>query len=62
VLYVLTGEHFVRRDGEGDVLMDSREGEGMQAGPFWTGPFPPHTLQNVGAAPIHVIAVELKSA
>lgn len=62
VLYVLSGEHFVRRDGEGNVLMDSREGVGMQAGASWTGPFPPHTLQNVGTTPIHVIAVELKTA
>jgi len=62
VLYVLTGEHFVRRDGKGNVLMDSREGEEMRAGASWTGPFPPHTLENVGAAPIHVIAVELKQA
>ena len=60
VLYVLSGEHFVRRDGEGNVLMDSRGGEGLRAGAAWTAPFPRHTLENVGEMSIHVIAVELK--
>lgn len=62
VLYVLSGEHFVRRDGEGKVLMDSRVGEALRAGAAWTARFPPHTLENVGDSPIHVIAVELKQA
>ncbi len=53
--------HFVRRDGDGHVLLDTRESEGLGAGAaFWSAPFPPHTLENVGAAEIHVIAVELK--
>ena len=62
VLYVLSGEHFVRRDGEANLLMDSRDGEGLRAGAAWTAPFPPHTLENVGDSAIHVIAVELKQA
>ena len=62
VPYVLSGEHLVRRNSDGEVLADSREGEGMRAGASWTGPFPPHTLENVGAAPILLIAVELKQA
>jgi quercetin dioxygenase-like cupin family protein len=62
VLYVLSGEHFVRRDADGTVLMDSRGGDGLTAGASWTAPFPPHTLENVGESPIHVVAVELKQA
>ena len=61
-LYVLSGEHFVRRDGKAAVLMDSRSGEGLRAGASWTAPFPAHSLENVGSTPIHVIAVELKQA
>ena len=63
-LYVLSGDHFVRRDADGNVLMDSRGGPGLAGGgpAAWAAPFPPHTLENVGEAPIHVIAVELKQA
>jgi quercetin dioxygenase-like cupin family protein len=62
ILYVLSFGHFVRRDGEGTVLVDTR-----QAGPLpqsgtalWSGALPPHTLENVDTSEIHVIGVELK--
>jgi hypothetical protein len=65
VLYVLSFDHFVRRDADGAVLLDSRtEGAGAvpQAGTaVWSSAFPPHTLENVGASDIHLIGVELKS-
>ena len=60
-LYVLSGDDFVRRDADGHVLLDTRESEGLGAGPaFWSPPLGRHTLENVGAAEIRVIAVELK--
>jgi hypothetical protein len=61
-LYVLSWSHFVRRDGDGGVLLDSRtggkQGEGIAV---WSGPLPPHTLENVGESALRVISVELKS-
>jgi hypothetical protein len=62
-LYVLSFGHFVRRGDDGSVLVDSREGGDLpQPGTaLWSGPLPPHTLENVGDVAIHVIGVELKS-
>jgi hypothetical protein len=61
-LYVLSFGHFVRRDGNGSVLVDSRAGGGLpQPGTaLWSGPLPPHTLENVDTTEIRVIGVELK--
>ena len=61
-LYVLSFDHFVRRDADGTVLVDTREG-GVLPEPgsaVWSASLAPHTLENVGAADIHVIGVELK--
>jgi quercetin dioxygenase-like cupin family protein len=61
-LYVLSWSNFVRRDGEGKVLVDSRAGNSAQAGrALWSGPLGPHTLENVGQSELRVISVELKS-
>ena len=61
-LYVLSFDHFVRRDADGAVLLDTREGGVLpeQGSAVWSGSLPPHTLENVGATDIHVIGVELK--
>jgi quercetin dioxygenase-like cupin family protein len=63
ILYVLSLGHFVRRDGEGKVVVDTRDGGGVpQPGTaLWSGALPPHTLENVDTSEIHVIGVELKS-
>ena len=63
VLYVLSFGDFVRRDGDGKVLVDTREG-GMRPEPgtaIWSAALPPHTLENVATTAIHVIGVELKT-
>jgi hypothetical protein len=61
-LYILSWSHFVRRDGEGSILLDSRMGGKPAEGiAVWSGPLPPHTLENVGASELRVISVELKS-
>jgi hypothetical protein len=61
-LYILSWSDFVRRDGGGLTLVDSRTGgtpmEGMAV---WSGPLPPHTLENVGQSELRVITVELKT-
>jgi len=61
VLYVLSGGHFVRRDGDGNVLVDTREAEPLSDNrAVWTAPLPPHTLENVSDTEIRAISVELK--
>ncbi len=62
VLHVLSWSDFIRRDAGGAVLLDSRTA-GLGGSPpsvGWSEPLPPHSLENVGAAEIRVISVELK--
>ena len=62
ILYVVSFAHFVRRDGEGAVLVDTRKaGTLPQPGTaLWSEALPPHTLENVDTSEIRVISVELK--
>ena len=62
VLYVLSVDHFVRRDGNGAVMLDTRVTGGLpQPGSaFWSDALPPHTLENVGSSEVWVIGFELK--
>ena len=64
VQYIVSFAEFVRRDGAGKVLVDSRAMDFPKETPLvlWSGPLPPHTLENVGDDLIHVIIVELKDA
>jgi hypothetical protein len=64
VLYVLSAADFVRRDAAGRVLVDSRTAGAAAAASLalWSGPLPPHTLENVGGREIRVISVEVKQA
>ena len=62
VQYVVSSPDFIRRDGEGAVLLDTRV---TQSRPeptviLWSEPLPPHSIENVGEADLHVIMVELK--
>jgi mannose-6-phosphate isomerase-like protein (cupin superfamily) len=61
-LYILCWSHFVRRDGEGAILADSRlSGKPAEGMAVWSAPLAPHTLENVGESELRVIGVELKS-
>ena len=62
VQYVLSGADFVRYDGDGGVGLDTREGAGppRRGTTLWSGPLPPHSLENVGETVLRVIMVELK--
>jgi mannose-6-phosphate isomerase-like protein (cupin superfamily) len=62
VLYVVSGSEFVRRNGNGDVLVDSRaDGSVLEPGAAtWSPPLPPHTLENVGEREIRIVSVEMK--
>lgn len=61
VLYVTSGSHFLRRDPDGAVMVDTR------ADPVFTLPrvmyspgTPRHTLENTGDDDLVVVGVELK--
>ncbi|HEY6426881.1 MAG TPA: hypothetical protein VIX84_06580 [Acidimicrobiales bacterium] len=61
VLYILGVSDFVRRDPEGNVLLDTRGT--TQAAPgscVWGAPLTPHTLENVGTHDMRNITFELK--
>jgi hypothetical protein len=60
--HVLSWSDFIRRDGDGNVLFDSRTRPAPPAAPFvqWSEPLPPHTLENIGNADLHILSVELK--
>jgi hypothetical protein len=62
VQYVVSSPDFIRRDGEGAVLLDTRITQSRPAPPviLWSEPLPPHSIENVGEPDLHVIMVELK--
>ncbi len=61
-LYILSWSDFVRRDDAGRVVVDSRNLAKVPPGnALWSGPLPPHTLENVGQSELHAISVELKN-
>jgi hypothetical protein len=61
-LYILSWSPFVRYDAQGVVLLDSRTVGALATPPpvVWSAPLPPHALENVGAADLRLISVELK--
>ncbi len=63
VHYIISWSAFVRRDAEGTVLVDTRASGSLQSPPpvLWGEPLAPHSLENVGPTPLHVISVELKA-
>jgi hypothetical protein len=62
IYYTIAAGDFVRRDGEGKVLFDSRTVPGMltASAATWIECLPPHSVENVSAGEIHLISVELK--
>lgn len=61
VYHVQSWGDFVRRDGEGNVLVDTRKGDrSTPPTALWGEALPPHSLENVGDTVIHVVSVELK--
>ena len=60
--HVMNWSDFVRRDGDGTIVLDSRTTP-LSASPpeaLWGAPLPPHSLENVGASPLYVVSVEVK--
>jgi hypothetical protein len=60
VYYTLQFSHFVRRDGEGNVLFDSRNMTGDRPSAAYLENLPPHSVENVGDQDIHLVSVEMK--
>lgn len=63
VMYILSGSHFVRKDGAGNVMVDTREeGPDFVLPPvLWSDGAPPHVIENPTADDLKVIGVELKT-
>jgi hypothetical protein len=61
-IYVAKQSDFIRRDGEGNLLFDSRTVGPPPTEPVvqWVGPLPPHSVENVGSVEILLITTELK--
>jgi hypothetical protein len=60
-VYFISSSHFVRRDAQGNVVVDSRTiGSIPEETALWSAPLPLHTLENVGTTELRTIAVELK--
>ena len=62
-LYVMSWSDFLRRDADGNVIVDSRTWERQPAvgEALWLPPLTPHSIENVGESELRLIAVELKS-
>jgi hypothetical protein len=62
VYYTLNFSHFVRRDGDGKLLTDSRQLPAARPLAAWLDPLTPHSVENVGESEIHLISFEMKDA
>ncbi len=63
-LYVMSWSDFLRRDADGNVIVDSRTWE-RQPAPgeaLWLPSLTPHSVENIGQTELRLIAVELKQA
>ena len=61
--YIISWSDFVRRNEAGEVLLDTRQTDFNRSQPqaLWGDALPPHTLENVGTATLHIISVEIKA-
>jgi len=62
VAHLLSWSDFIRRDQDGNVLLDSRQLPRPAQLPAtqWLDPLPPHSVENVGRCEISIFIVELK--
>ena len=59
VYYTIQAGEFLRRDGEGNLLFDSRTAPGRASANF-VDCLPPHSVENVGSTDIRLISFEMK--
>ena len=62
LMYVVSGDHFVRKDDIGQVMFDTRDqGEDFVLPEvIWSDGTPPHVIENPGREDLVVIGVEFK--
>ena len=62
-LYVMSWSDFLRRDPDGNMIVDSRSWDSRPAvgDALWLPPLTPHSVENIGESELRLIAVELKS-
>ena len=62
VQYICSWSDFIRRDGNGHVLLDTRTVRAPEVGAvLWSEPYPVHSVENIGTGELRVIAVEIKT-
>jgi quercetin dioxygenase-like cupin family protein len=61
-LYVMSWSDFLRRDADGNVIVDSRtwQNRPTPGKALWSAPLVPHSVENIGECELRIIAVELK--
>jgi predicted metal-dependent enzyme (double-stranded beta helix superfamily) len=62
VVFVKSAGDVIRRDGQGELLADSRKASSFEQARaiMWLGPIPPHSVENVGVSEIHLVTIEVK--
>ncbi len=62
VHHVVSWSAFVRRDAQGVVVLDTRLAgvEAAAGAVLWGEPLAPHSLENVGGSPLHIVSIEVK--
>jgi quercetin dioxygenase-like cupin family protein len=60
-IHTLSWSDFIRRDGNGKILLDTRVSKSKPPEFAWSDPLPPHSIENVGEGEIRLIMVELKT-
>ena len=63
VLYIIGSSDFVRRDPDGNVLVDTRASgtsPPVVGSASWGAPLAPHTFENVGSQEFRTLTVEMK--
>jgi uncharacterized protein len=62
VLFITAWSDLIRRDRQGNVLLDTRQRDDDPTikAPLWQEPLPPHTVENVGSAEFNAVQVEMK--
>lgn len=61
VIQTISASHYLRRDGRGVIIHDTRSGKVPPLGFHWSTPLPPHSIENVGDADIRLILTEIKA-
>lgn len=62
VQYIRSWSDFIRRDGNGNVTLDTRTAIAPDVGAvLWSEPYAVHSVENIGSGELRVIAVEIKT-